>query len=180
MTRFGSATRGKTYDVTETGFTYPEVGASQREPLPSGYRHLRYRTRLGDSRVFGRAAEAILTFQMQRGPGVQASGGRAAPGVRVVVGRGPLRAPCEVVYVIEEPDRAGYAYGTLPGHPARGEESFLALRDPDGTVWLEITSFSVPAGWPMRALGPAARLGQHAYARLCAHTLRRRLAKLVP
>ena len=30
---------------------------------------------------------------------------------------GLLRAPCRVVYVIDEPDVRGFAYGTLPGHP---------------------------------------------------------------
>jgi uncharacterized protein (UPF0548 family) len=41
-----------------------------------------------------------------------------------------LRAPCRIVYVIDEPDRRGFAYGTLPGHPERGEEAFIISRRP--------------------------------------------------
>ena len=38
-------------------------------------------------------------------------------GSEVIVHLGPVRAPCRVVYVVDEPDRRGFAYGTLPGHP---------------------------------------------------------------
>ncbi len=31
-------------------------------------------------------------------------------------------SPCRVVYEVERPDARGFAYGTLPGHPATGEE----------------------------------------------------------
>jgi uncharacterized protein (UPF0548 family) len=37
---------------------------------------------------------------------------------------GFLQAPCRVVYVIDEPDIRGFAYGTPPGHPESGEERF--------------------------------------------------------
>ncbi|SIP67631.1 hypothetical protein BN9982_740001 [Mycobacterium tuberculosis] len=40
----------------------------------------------------------------------------------VLVGIAFLRAPCRVVYVIDEPDVRGFGYGTLPGHPVSGEE----------------------------------------------------------
>jgi uncharacterized protein (UPF0548 family) len=158
--------------------TYPEVGATRDGPLPSGYRHLRHATRLG--RVdFDRAARAVLSFRMQRATGVRvvASAELAAPGVEVVsrLGIGPLRiaAPCRVVWVVSEPDRAGFGYGTLPGHPARGEESFVVHRDAAGDVWLTVTSFSRPARWYMAAAGPVAPLLQATYARLLGVTLRR-------
>ena len=67
------------------------------------------------------------------------------------LGLGPLAlsAPVRVVYVIDGPDRRGFAYGTLPGHPESGEEAFLVERRPDGTVWCRITAFSGQrAGWP--------------------------------
>ncbi|WP_306215958.1 DUF1990 family protein [Actinoplanes sp. RD1] len=162
--------------MTTSGFTYPDVGATLRDPLPGGYRHLRYRTRVGPPGVFARAAEVVLTFQMQQGTGTgaRASAGRAAPGVRVIVGRGPVQAPCQVVWRAEEADRAGFAYGTLRGHQASGEESFVVERDAGGT-WLTIRSFSRPARLPMRALGPASKPLQHLYARLCALSLRRQL-----
>jgi uncharacterized protein (UPF0548 family) len=40
--------------------------------------------------------------------------------------------PDRIVAVVHEPDRFGFAYGTLPGHPERGEEAFLVERHADG------------------------------------------------
>jgi uncharacterized protein (UPF0548 family) len=40
-------------------------------------------------------------------------------------------------------------------------------------VWFGVTAFSVPARLPMRLGGPAARLAQHAYARVCGRALKR-------
>jgi uncharacterized protein (UPF0548 family) len=158
--------------------TYPEVGATRHGPLPAGYRHLRHATRLGPV-DFDLAARAVLTFRMHRATGVRvdASAESAAPGVEVVsrLGVGPLRitAPCRVVWVVSEPDRMGFGYGTLPGHPARGEESFVVHRNASGDVWLTITSFSRPARWFMAAAGPLAPMLQATYARLLGRTLRR-------
>ncbi|WP_102157646.1 DUF1990 family protein [Zhihengliuella halotolerans] len=36
--------------------------------------------------------------------------------------------PVEVVAEVEEPDRVGFAYRTLPGHPVSGEEAFIVIR----------------------------------------------------
>ncbi len=73
-----------------------------------------------------------MRWGMLRGAGVrvEASTEVAAVGSEVLVGFGPLRAPCRVVYVIDEPDRRGFAYGTLPGHPESGEELFAVRYDP--------------------------------------------------
>jgi uncharacterized protein (UPF0548 family) len=161
-----------------SSLTYAEVGATAGGTLPPGYRHLHYRVAIGRD-VFAPAAEALLTWRMHRAAGVRvdASADRAAPGVEVTtgLGAGPLRlwAPCRVVWSVEEPARAGFGYGTLPGHPARGEESFLVTQDADGTTWFTVTAFSVPAGALMRAAGPAARLFQRAYAVWCGRALRR-------
>ena len=113
-----------------SALTYVEVGATEAGALPPGYRHLRYRTAIGQD-VFGPAVQALLTWRMHRAAGIRvdASAERAAPGVDVTMrlGVGPLRlpAPCRVVWVADEPGRAGLGYGTLPGHPARGEEAFV-------------------------------------------------------
>jgi uncharacterized protein (UPF0548 family) len=159
-----------------TELTYPEVGATRGEPLPAGYRHLRYRTYLGRG-VFGRASAAVLTFRMHRGTGarVYTDVDRAAPGVRLRVGIGPglLSVPCEVVWTADEPRRAGFGYGTLPGHQARGEEAFLVEEDDEGRVWFSVTAFSVAARLPMRLGGPVARVAQRAYAHRCGQALKR-------
>ena len=158
--------------------TYPEVGATRDGPLPGGYRHLRHSTRLG--RVdLAAAGEAVVTFRMHRatGVGIDASAPRAAPGVEVTtrLGLGPLSlpAPCRVVWTVSDVDEIGFGYGTLPGHPARGEESFVVHRDAAGEVWFTVTSFSRPARWFMAALGPVAPGLQGTYARLLGRTLRR-------
>src|SRR5690606_24299967 len=101
------------------GFTYPEVGATASRPLPSGYRHLSYRTRVGPASAMPAAAEAILGWRLHRslGIGFDVSAPRAAPGVRATtrlgVGRLAIQAPCRVVWTVSEPERAGFAYGTL-------------------------------------------------------------------
>ncbi|CAL9446568.1 hypothetical protein SUDANB105_02342 [Streptomyces sp. enrichment culture] len=163
--------------MSQGEFTYEDVGGT-REPgfCPPGFRPLHVRTRLGEGEdVFRRAAEAVCTWGMHRamGVGIDTSAGRAAPGVDVTVTlAGVVKAPCRVVWTVDEPRRAGWAYGTLPGHPECGEESFVVDRTGDGTVWLTISAFSRPASWYAKAGGPATRGLQHAYARRCGKVLR--------
>ncbi len=161
-------------------FTYPEQGATARLPLPAGYHHLHHRTRIGSGRaVFEAAGAAVTTFGLHRASGLTVRSGHGAvrPGSRVVVGigLGPLRieAPCRVVWTAYEPTRIGFAYGTVSGHPERGEESFLVHRDPDGTVWFEVTAFSRPDRWYTRLAGPVVPVAQRRYARRLGRTLRR-------
>jgi uncharacterized protein (UPF0548 family) len=159
-------------------FTYDDVGATRQQGFcPPGFHSLHVRTRLGEGHdVFLRAADAVLTWEVHRalGVGIDTGADRAAPGVDVTVTlAGVIKAPCRVVWTLEEPRRAGWAYGTLPGHPECGEESFLVDRTGDGTVWLTVTAFSRPAKWYAKAGGPATRSLQHAYARRCGSVLRR-------
>ncbi|WP_196073456.1 DUF1990 family protein [Nakamurella alba] len=75
------------------------------------------------------------------------------------IGRLRVREPVRITAVIREPDRVGFAYGTLAGHPLRGEESFVVERRPDGVVHLVISSVSTVTGaW--RLVGPLVRLAQ--------------------
>jgi uncharacterized protein (UPF0548 family) len=159
-----------------TELTYPEVGLTRTGPLPAGYRHLRYRTRIGSGpEVLAAAGEAIVTFRMHRATGarITADHGRAEPGTRVTVGLGPLRAPCQVVWVVQEERTRGFGYGTRAGHPATGEEAFLVELDDRDQVWFSVTAFSRPAGTLMRLGGPVAVLFQHLYARLCGRAVRK-------
>ncbi|WP_127793293.1 DUF1990 family protein [Agromyces sp. LHK192] len=62
--------------------------------------------------------------------------------------------PVLVVYVIDEPKRVGFAYGTSGRAREHGEESFiLEHRDDDG-VWLTVRSVLQPAGGIGRVLAP--------------------------
>ncbi|GHA88101.1 DUF1990 family protein [Streptomyces termitum] len=161
--------------------TYPETGAT-RTPgaLPAGYHHLRHSAVVGRGpAAFEAAAEAVTTWRMHRATGarVRADAGRAAPGVtlEVALGAGPfaLGVPCRVVWVPEEEHRAGFAYGTLTGHPECGEESFLVELEPDGTVRFTVTAFSRPAVWYTRLAGPLVPPLQRAYARRLGRVLTR-------
>lgn len=76
-----------------------------------------------------------------------------------------VRAPIRVIYVVDEPQRRGFAYGTLPGHPESGEEAFVVDQAPDGSVWLTVTSISRPSAWYWWAVYPALRLIQWAITR---------------
>ncbi|HEX4788367.1 MAG TPA: DUF1990 domain-containing protein [Actinospica sp.] len=162
--------------------TYQEVGATRPgEPLPGGYRHLDRRMRVGSGQAaFEAAGEAVVTFRMhaQMHLKPQASAKRAEPGTFVVLRVGPerlvlLRAPCEVVWAIDEPRRRGFGYGTLPRHPERGEEGFFVDRDEADAVWLTVRAFSAGARWYTRAAGPLVPLFQRGYALYCGAVLRR-------
>lgn len=147
--------------------TYAEVGATANPRLPRGYHHLRLRTPVGYGRgQFEAAATALLTWRMHERAGLAplvADRRVRVDGVAVLrLGRGRvcLKVPVRVVAVIDEPSRQGFAYGTLPGHPERGEERFLVEQEPDGTVSFTMAAFSRAGRWFTRLGGPVARAGQ--------------------
>ena len=77
----------------------------------------------------------------------------------VELGFGPISlvAVNRVVWLVDEPDRWGFAYATLPGHPERGQESFVVRRLPNDEAEVTITGVahaSVPLG---RFIGPLVR-----------------------
>jgi uncharacterized protein (UPF0548 family) len=92
-----------------------------------------------------------------------------APGdtVLLVVPFGPfgVKAPARVVYVVDEPKRKGFAYGTLAGHPEDGEEAFFIEQRDDGSVWITIRAFSRPSSRFWWAVYPVLRLSQEFYTR---------------
>ena len=72
-------------------------------------------------------------------------------------------APVRVVYVILEDNRVGFAYGTMAGHPASGEESFVLDRRDDDSVWLTIRAFSRPSTWKYRVVWPVMQFQQNRF-----------------
>src|SRR5262245_31908600 len=117
--------------LADTELTYPEVGATQSD-MPTDYRHVDIHVRLGrGEEIFQRAATALCSFEVHRRAGltVQSSQPNAEPGVLAALAFGRayvyVIVPCRVVYVVNEPDRRGFAYGTLRGHPESGEEAFI-------------------------------------------------------
>jgi len=146
--------------------TYPEVGGT-RGVMPPGYSHLRREVCLGvGSERFAVAGGALFGWQLQRRAGVRVlpSSTTVVEGAVAVlllgVGRIAVRAPVRVVYVLDERRRRGFAYGTLPGHPERGEEAFVVEQRDDGAVICRVSAFSSPATWLTRLGGPLATATQ--------------------
>jgi uncharacterized protein (UPF0548 family) len=77
-----------------------------------------------------------------------------------------------IVYVIDEPRRFGFAYGTLPGHVERGEERFSVDWRDDDTVWYDLEAFSRPGYWGARLAKPLARRLQRRFVRLSKAAMR--------
>lgn len=156
---------------------YRHVGAT-RSDLPAGYVHDRECAELGpfDAAAFDRAAAALTSWRVQAGAGLTVfpgdpvqNGDTFALVIRLPVGAYVMAAG-RVVFVLDEPDRRGFGYGTLPGHPERGEEAFAVVRRGD-RMFFEITAFSRPRH-------PLARLGKPVSRRLQRQTTARYIAAM--
>ncbi|BBY16422.1 DUF1990 domain-containing protein [Mycolicibacterium litorale] len=158
----------KLSDLAALPLTYPEVGATAG-PMPAGYHHMRESAVIGTGRArFEQAAAEVMRWGMLRGAGVRvrATTEVAEVGSEVIVGLGPVRAPCRVVYVVDEPDRRGFAYGTLPGHAETGEELFAVRYDPaTDRVYAEVAAFSRHGTWWSRLAGPVTSVLQRVVTR---------------
>ena len=146
--------------------SYEEVGATAGLP-PAGYFHQHLSSPIGyGPDQLAAAADCLLRWQMHERAGLrpQVSDLQVQEGTVAVLrmGLGPvgLHAPVRVVRVVDEGTRRGFAYGTLPGHPERGEESFAVEMAPDGTVFFRLLAFSRPARWYTSVAGPVARAAQ--------------------
>jgi uncharacterized protein (UPF0548 family) len=153
----------KLSDLAALALTYSEVGATAG-PLPTGYHLIQKSGVIGSGRSrFDDAADKGMRWGMLRGAGlrVEATTEIAAVGSEVIVHLGPLPAPCRVVYVVDEPNRRGFAYGTLPGHAEKGEELFVVRYDPaTDKVYADVTAFSRHATWWSRLGSPVTSMAQ--------------------
>ena len=112
--------------------------------------------------MFSAGRTALMAWAAHRGAGIVVSedaeleeGRTVALAAQLPVGL--ALAVCRIVRVVDEPDRFGFAYGTLPLHPEEGEEAFLIERDPGGQVRFRLVAFSKPRFWAARLARPAAR-----------------------
>lgn len=141
--------------------TYREVGATAGN-LPAGYHQFSRSLPIGyGHQLFVAAGDAVChRWQVQLGAGLQVSASSPTPvaGTVLLLGLGigslRLRAPCRVVYAVDEPQRRGLAYGALAGHPESGEEAFMIEHHDDDSVSFRITAFSGPATRLARIAGP--------------------------
>lgn len=140
--------------------TYPEVGATSAEALPSGYRHVREQATVGSGAdCFLRTTQQLFSWRLHVKAGLDVSPqDNVRPGMhvelRLRLGLLRLTAPCLVVYSVRSSREAAFAYGTLPGHPECGEQRFGVVWRDDDAVMLSVAAFSRPALWWSRAGGP--------------------------
>ncbi len=139
--------------------TYADVGALLTPDPPAA--DLDERRVLGTGPdVFARAVASLRRLDPQRAVfAVWPVEAGAEVGTTVVVALrlGPVTLPAvdRIVAVLDEPDRWGFAYGTLPGHPEVGEEAFLVERAADGMVTARVTAradVALPGGRLLRPL----------------------------
>ena len=135
--------------------------------MPPGYLHVERLALLGEGpETFQRAVSALVSWEVHRrcGFAIHAShpvgrrGGDGRP--RAGWWKARWHIPCRVVYRVDDERRGGFAYGTLPGHPERGEEAFIVTHERSGEVVLTIRAFSRPAALPARLAGPVGRAVQ--------------------
>lgn len=135
-------------------FTYSAVGATAVMP-PAGYVVDHTRIQLGEGEpVFHAARAALQRWEQFRlgwveawSPDTPIQCGEVVAVMGRAMGLWWLNA-CRIVYVVDEAgplSKFGFAYGTLPGHVASGEERFLLEWDRNAnSVWYDILAFSRP------------------------------------
>jgi uncharacterized protein (UPF0548 family) len=158
--------------VVDAPFTYDEVAATAHpDELPEGYHGVHAARVVGEGEeAFAAAVDGIRRWQLHRRQGYRVApddppvevGTAVAVDVPLVAVH--VIATCRIAWVVDEPDRFGFGYGTLPIHPESGEEAFLVERDDRhdaaGAVRLAIAAFSRPRQSLVRLAGPMARRQQ--------------------
>jgi uncharacterized protein (UPF0548 family) len=156
-------------------FSYPDSGA-KGPGTPRGYTVDHNRIRLGTGQeVFKRGVEALKRWEMFNFDWLQLCWPEAPieTGTTVGVlahlpGFWSLNA-CRIVFVIDEEGevrRYGFAYGTLPEHVERGQESFvIEWNNEDDSVWYDIFAYSRPNHFLAKMGYPITRLLQKRFAR---------------
>lgn len=125
-----------------------------RRATPAGYRRDEWSGPLPNG--FDAASDAIGTWAGHRAAGITL----AEPAPAIAIGEtialalpvGPISvtATARIIDVIDEPDRYGFTYATLPHHPEDGEESFIVTRRPDGSAHYTITAVWRPGTYASR------------------------------
>lgn len=140
-----------------------------------GYRRSEVSAVVGHAdEVWNRVTRDLLLWRVKTASGFEVdSTGPVSPGDHVIVTARFLKMtvvePVEVVAVVQELDRVGFAYRTLPGHPVSGEEAFIVHRHGD-EVRLIVRSLTRAAPHqPWRTLYPlllvAQRIARRRYLR---------------
>jgi uncharacterized protein (UPF0548 family) len=150
--------------------TYAPTGGSLGGAVPAGLRRRSWSATLRGVDAFALGADAIRSWGVHRGAGLDVvPDGPIAVGTNVAMSAplplGFVEITCRIVAVVDEPDRSGFAYGTLPVHPEAGEESFVVVRAADGSVRFDVQAVSRPVDPLARAFVPIANRLQDAAVR---------------
>lgn len=151
--------------------SYPEVGTTRDDRVPARYNLDHNRQLLGRGpAVFAAASRSIREWRMFPAgwtdivPRAAIREGETIAVLIHALGLWWLNA-CRIVYVIDEPRRFGFAYGTLPGHIERGEERFTVEWLADDTVWYDVRAVSQPRHWSAWLGYPVTRALQRRFGR---------------
>lgn len=158
--------------AAKSTFSYAEVGATNGEP-PRGFNVDHNRIVIGRGlEDFARAKDAIRSWKM-----FDLGWVRLVPAdtpieedrnVAIVVSHFGFysMSSARIVYVIDEPSRFGFAYGTLAEHVEMGEERFSVEFDPETEeVWYDLLAFSQPNALLAKLGYPISRYLQRSFAR---------------
>jgi uncharacterized protein (UPF0548 family) len=141
-------------------------------PARPGFRGYARTVRIGQGDDFWRTAQAeLLGWGIKRRSGFTVTPPPQDAGVQegdrywliAQLGRLRVREPAVVVAVTRQPDRCGFAYGTLRGHPVSGEEAFIVHRTADGTMWPTLRSLTRAPQGLWRITYPLALAAQRVY-----------------
>jgi uncharacterized protein (UPF0548 family) len=152
-------------------FSYGPVGMTRdAEEAPRGWTEDTYRTVLGPGRdAFERGKQLVRAWTMFAMPWIELHTPTAPIAVGTAVGVLAHSAglwcvnAARIAYVIDEPDRFGFAYGTLPGHVEAGEERFLVEHTTEDLVAYSIRALSRPRALLARAAYPWVRHEQRRF-----------------
>lgn len=182
---------------THAPWSYDDLHATRdgSPPERSGWITDRHRAPLGSGRAaFESAAEAIRAWRMFPPEMTRVYWPTVEPRPGAVVAvryfAVPFRLwmvfPARVVYTLDDEistaegtvRRYGFAYGTLPDHPERGEERFLIeWNRADDHVEYELLAYSHPGHWLARLGFWYARYEQARFRRLSGLAMQRAVAE---
>ena len=148
--------------------------AGTGDDVPAGYKPDHNRVKLGEgAEVFATAVEALRRWEMFDigwlqlcWPDAPIERGSTVAVLVHQLGFWSLNA-CRIVTVIDDdPRQYGFAYGTLPAHAERGQETFSVYwRPEDDSVWYDIFAYSKPNHVLAKLGYPITRALQNRFAR---------------
>lgn len=156
----------------KSSFSYEQTGATNGIP-PAGLTVDHNRIKLGEgTAAFERAKAAVRAWKMFDiswaqlfEPNTPIEPERTVAILIKHFGFYSLNA-ARIVYVIDEPDRFGFAYGTLQDHGESGEERFsVEFNAETNEVFYDLFAFSRPAHFLAKLGYPLTRMLQKRFAR---------------